>query len=123
MSTAYLLSKMLDSDTIKKIVERTRKGGAEIVELLGNGSAYYAPASAIYSMIAAILKDQKRLLPSIALLEGEYGFTDICLGVPTILGANGIEQVVELQLSEDEQQQLQISADSVTEVKQSLTNK
>ena len=117
------LSKMLDSDTIKKIVERTRKGGAEIVELLGNGSAYYAPASAIYSMIAAILKDQKRLLPSIALLEGEYGFTDICLGVPTILGANGIEQVVELQLSEDEQQQLQISADSVTEVKQSLTNK
>ncbi|MBU7218628.1 malate dehydrogenase [Staphylococcus gallinarum] len=117
------LSKMLDSDTIKKIVERTRKGGAEIVELLGNGSAYYAPASAIYSMIAAILKDQKRLLPSIALLEGEYGFTDICLGVPTILGANGIEQVVELQLSKDEQQQLQISADSVTEVKQSLTNK
>ena len=74
-------------------------------------------------MIAAILKDQKRLLPSIALLEGEYGFTDICLGVPTILGANGIEQVVELQLSKDEQQQLQISADSVTEVKQSLTNK
>ncbi|MCG7339769.1 malate dehydrogenase [Staphylococcus sp. ACRSN] len=117
------LNKMLDSQTIESIVARTRKGGAEIVELLGNGSAYYAPASAIYSMIAAILKDQKRLLPSIALLEGEYGFTDICLGVPTILGSNGIEQVVELQLSEEEQRQLQISADSVTEVKQSLTKK
>lgn len=117
------LSKMLDKYTIESIVERTRKGGAEIVELLGNGSAYYAPASAIYSMIAAILKDQKRLLPSIALLEGEYGFNDICLGVPTILGTNGIEQVIELQLSEEEQRQLQISADSVAEVKQSLTNK
>lgn len=114
------LNKMLDTAQIEHIVERTRKGGAEIVELLGNGSAYYAPASAIYSMLEAILKDQKRLLPSIALLEGEYGFSDICLGVPTILGEQGIERIVELELSEEEQTQLKVSADSVVEVKQSL---
>ncbi|MBU0436896.1 malate dehydrogenase [Staphylococcus succinus] len=117
------LNKMLDTAQIEHIVERTRKGGAEIVELLGNGSAYYAPASAIYSMLEAILKDQKRLLPSIALLEGEYGFSDICLGVPTILGEQGIERIVELELSEEEQAQLKISADSVVEVKQSLKQK
>ncbi|MEB8125897.1 malate dehydrogenase [Staphylococcus succinus] len=114
------LNKMLDTAQIEHIVERTRKGGAEIVELLGNGSAYCAPASAIYSMLEAILKDQKRLLPSIALLEGEYGFSDICLGVPTILGEQGIERIVELELSEEEQTQLKVSADSVVEVKQSL---
>ncbi|PTI76409.1 malate dehydrogenase [Staphylococcus succinus] len=114
------LNKMLDTAQIERIVERTRKGGAEIVELLGNGSAYYAPASAIYSMLEAILKDQKRLLPSIALLEGEYGFSNICLGVPTVLGEQGIERIVELELSEEEQAQLKISADSVVEVKQSL---
>ncbi|KRG09198.1 malate dehydrogenase [Staphylococcus sp. NAM3COL9] len=114
------LNKLLNDAQVTQIVERTRKGGAEIVELLGNGSAYYAPASAVYSMVEAILKDQKRLLPSIALLEGEYSFSDICLGVPTILGSKGIERIVELQLSEDEQAQLQVSANAVTEVKQSL---
>lgn len=114
------LNKLLNNTQITQIVERTRKGGAEIVELLGSGSAYYAPASAVYSMVEAILKDQKRLLPSIALLEGEYSFSDICLGVPTILGSKGIERIVELQLSEDEQAQLQVSANAVTEVKKSL---
>lgn len=114
------LNKLLNNTQITQIVERTRKGGAEIVELLGSGSAYYAPASAVYSMVEAILKDQKRLLPSIALLEGEYSFSDICLGVPTILGFKGIERIVELQLSEDEQAQLQVSANAVTEVKKSL---
>ena len=114
------LNKLLNNTQITQIVDRTRKGGAEIVELLGSGSAYYAPASAVYSMVEAILKDQKRLLPSIALLEGEYSFSDICLGVPTILGSKGIERIVELQLSEDEQAQLQVSANAVTEVKKSL---
>ncbi|MGJ5709589.1 malate dehydrogenase [Staphylococcus equorum] len=114
------LNKLLNNTQITQIVERTRKGGAEIVELLGSGSAYYAPASVVYSMVEAILKDQKRLLPSIALLEGEYSFSDICLGVPTILGSKGIERIVELQLSEDEQAQLQVSANAVTEVKKSL---
>ena len=75
---------LIAEDVLERIVNRTRKGGAEIVELLGKGSAYYAPATAIYEMIEAILKDQKRLLPSIAYLEGEYGFSDICLRVPTI---------------------------------------
>lgn len=117
---AVPLNKLLNNTQITQIVERTRKGGAEIVELLGSGSAYYAPASAVYSMVEAILKDQKRLLPSIALLEGEYSFSDICIGVPTILGSKGIERIVELQLSEDEQAQLQVSANAVTEVKKSL---
>lgn len=114
------LRSLLDDTQIEGIVERTRKGGAEIVELLGNGSAYYAPASAVYSMLVAILKDQKRLLPTISYLDGEYGYSDICLGVPTILGENGIERVVELELSSEEQGQLKVSAVSVTEVKQSL---
>ncbi|WP_251518907.1 MULTISPECIES: malate dehydrogenase [Staphylococcus] len=114
------LRSLLDDTQIEGIVARTRKGGAEIVELLGNGSAYYAPASAVYSMLVAILKDQKRLLPTISYLDGEYGYSDICLGVPTILGENGIERVVELKLSTEEQEQLKVSADSVTEVKQSL---
>lgn len=116
------LHQLLNQTQIEQIVERTRKGGAEIVALLGNGSAYYAPASAVFEMIEAILKDQHRLLPSIALLEGEYGFSDICLGVPTILSEKGIENIVELALSDNEQAQLRISADSVEEVKQALKN-
>ncbi|MGI2286223.1 malate dehydrogenase [Staphylococcus cohnii] len=117
------LTKLLDETTISQIIERTRKGGAEIVELLGTGSAYYAPTSAVYSMLEAILKDQQRLLPAIAYLEDEYGFSDICLGVPTILGGNGIERILELTLSDEELKQLQISANAVQQVKQSLKNK
>ncbi|WKU92253.1 malate dehydrogenase [Staphylococcus saprophyticus] len=116
------LHQLLNQTQIEQIVERTRKGGAEIVALLGNGSAYYASASAVFEMIEAILKDQHRLLPSIALLEGEYGFSDICLGVPTVLSEKGIENIVELALSDNEQAQLRISADSVEEVKQALKN-
>lgn len=116
------LHQLLNQTQIEQIVERTRKGGAEIVALLGNGSACYAPASAVFEMIEAILKDQHRLLPSIALLEGEYGFSDICLGVPTVLSEKGIENIVELALSDNEQAQLRISADSVEEVKQALKN-
>lgn len=116
------LHQLLNQTQIEQIVERTRKGGAEIVALLGNGSAYYAPASAVFEMIEAILKDQHRLLPSIALLEGEYGFSDVCLGVPTVLSEKGIENIVELALSDNEQAQLRISADSVEEVKQALKN-
>ena len=114
------LAELLAQDKIEAIVERTRKGGAEIVGLLGTGSAYYAPAAAIYSMLEAIIKDQKRLLPSIALLKGEYGYHDICLGVPTILGAQGIEKIVTLSLSADEQAQLDTSAKAVTDVKAAL---
>lgn len=110
------LEKLLPTDRIEAIVNRTRKGGGEIVQLLGNGSAYYAPAAAIVEMVEAILKDQRRILPAIAYLDGEYGFHDMYLGVPTILGANGIERVLELELTEAETAALQRSADSVRTV-------
>lgn len=114
------LYKLLDDETISGIVERTRKGGAEIVGLLGNGSAYYAPAAALVQMAEAILKDQKRLLPAIALLGGEYGYSDVYLGVPTILGENGIEKIVELDLTDSEKAELQVSKESVEKVMQVL---
>lgn len=110
------LDKLLPTDRIEAIVNRTRKGGGEIVQLLGNGSAYYAPAAAIVEMVEAILKDQRRILPAIAYLDGEYGFHDLYLGVPTILGANGIERVLELELTEDETAALEQSAESVRSV-------
>ncbi|KDN57223.1 malate dehydrogenase [Exiguobacterium sp. AB2] len=115
------LEKLLPHDQIEAIVNRTRKGGGEIVQLLGNGSAYYAPAAAIVEMVEAILKDQRRILPAIAYLEGEYGFRDLYLGVPTILGANGIERVLELELTEDETAALKRSAESVRSVLDVLT--
>lgn len=110
------LTDLISEDRLEAIIERTRKGGAEIVNLLGNGSAYYAPAAAIVEMAEAILKDQKRVLPSIAYLEGEYGQDGIYLGVPTVLGAGGIEKVIELDLTEEEQRALDHSAASVKAV-------
>ncbi|MBD3109651.1 malate dehydrogenase [Bacillus sp. AGMB 02131] len=110
------LSSLIPLERLEAIVERTRKGGAEIVNLLGNGSAYYAPAASLVEMTEAILKDQRRILPSIAYLEGEYGFRDLCLGVPVILGAGGAEEIVELELTADEQTALTKSADSVRNV-------
>lgn len=115
------LEKLLPSDRIEAIVSRTRKGGGEIVQLLGNGSAYYAPAAAIVEMVEAILKDQRRILPAITYLEGEYGFHDLYLGVPTVLGANGIERVLELELTDEEQAALKRSAESVRSVLNVLT--
>lgn len=114
------ITELLSPSELEYIIQRTRDGGAEIVNLLGNGSAYYAPAAALYEMVIAILKDQKRVLPTIAFLDGEYGYRDICLGVPTVLGKQGVERVIELKLSESEQQQLDLSADAVMKVKQSL---
>ncbi|WP_342543281.1 malate dehydrogenase [Paenisporosarcina sp. FSL H8-0542] len=110
------LETLIPADRLAEIVERTRKGGAEIVNLLGNGSAYYAPAASIVEMAVAILKDQRRVLPSIAYLEGEYGLEGIYLGVPTILGAGGIEQIIELDLTESEKAELEKSAASVRTV-------
>ncbi|MDQ0231014.1 malate dehydrogenase [Metabacillus malikii] len=110
------LEKLMAKDRLDAIVERTRKGGGEIVNLLGNGSAYYAPAASIVEMVEAIIKDQRRIIPAIAYLEGEYGFTGIYLGVPTVLGGNGIEEIIELDLTEDEQKALQKSVDSVKNV-------
>ncbi|WP_096189698.1 malate dehydrogenase [Evansella halocellulosilytica] len=110
------LEKLISKDRLDSIVERTRKGGGEIVNLLGTGSAYYAPAASIVQMVEAILKDKKRILPSIAYLEGEYGYEDMYLGVPSILGGDGIEKVIELDLNEDEKAQLEQSAESVRNV-------
>ena len=110
------LETLIPKDRLDAIVERTRKGGGEIVNLLGNGSAYYAPAASLVEMCEAILKDQRRVLPSIAYLEGEYGHEGIYLGVPTILGAGGIEKIIELELTEDEKTALQKSVDSVKSV-------
>jgi malate dehydrogenase len=110
------LETLIPQDRLEAIVERTRKGGGEIVNLLGNGSAYYAPAAALTEMTEAILKDQRRVLPAIAYLEGEYGYTGIYLGVPTIIGGNGIEKVLQLELTDFEKAALDRSAESVKNV-------
>ena len=100
------LDKWLSKDRIDLIVDRTRKGGGEIVNLLGNGSAYYAPAASLVQMAEAILKDKKRILPTIAYLEGEYGYSDLYLGVPTVLGGNGLEKIIVLELTAEEKAEI-----------------
>lgn len=110
------LDKIISPERIEAIVERTRKGGGEIVNLLGNGSAYYAPAASMVQMAEAILKDKKRILPSVAYLEGEYGCDNLYLGVPTILGGDGIEHIIELPLTEKENEGLKRSIESVQSV-------
>lgn len=115
------LEKLISKDRLDQIVERTRKGGGEIVELLGNGSAYYAPAAALTEMAEAILKDQRRVLPVVAYLEGEYGYSDLYLGVPVILGGNGVEKVIELDLTESEKAALDKSVESVKNVMKVLS--
>lgn len=112
---------LISKERLDEIVQRTRVGGGEIVNLLGNGSAYYAPAAALTQMTEAVLKDKKRILPVIAYLEGEYGYDNLFLGVPAILGGNGIERIFELELTKDEQSQLDRSADSVRDVIQIVT--
>jgi malate dehydrogenase len=109
------LTKLAAPDRIDAMVERTRKGGGEVVELLGT-SAWYAPAAAVTEMVEAVLLDQKRVLPCTAYLEGEYGVTDLYMGVPVKLGATGIEEIVELDLSQQEQAWFQDSAAAVRDV-------
>ena len=110
----------LSQDRIDALVERTRKGGAEIVGYLKTGSAYYAPASAAVQMVEAIVKDKKRILPCAAWLTGEYGQDGIFLGVPCKLGASGLEQIFEVDLTDAERAELQSSADAVRETMQAL---
>jgi malate dehydrogenase len=107
---------LISKDRLDAIVARARTGGGEIVNLLGNGSAYYAPAASLVQMAEAILKDKKRILPAIAYLEGEYGYQNLYLGVPVVLGGSGIEKVLELELTEPEKAALDKSADSVRNV-------
>jgi malate dehydrogenase len=109
------LRELVSEERIQQMVERTAKGGGEIVQLLGT-SAWYAPGAAIAQMVDAILLDQKRVLPCTALLEGEYGIDGLYIGVPVKLGAGGIEEIVELELSDDERQALEQSAEAVRDV-------
>jgi len=110
------IEKLIPADRIEAIVQRARVGGGEIVNLLGNGSAYYAPAASLVQMTEAVLKDKKRIIPVIAYLEGEYGYKNLFMGVPAILGGDGIEKVLELDLTVDEQAALDKSAQSVRNV-------
>ncbi len=107
------LSQLLPKETIDRLVDRTRKGGGEIVNLLKTGSAFYAPSAGAIQMAEAILKDKKRILPCCVYLDGEYGLKDICFGVPIKLGAKGVESIIELQLTQEEKALLAKSAESV----------
>ncbi len=107
------LPDLLSADRIEAIVERTRKGGGEIVSLLKEGSAYYAPSSAVAEMVEAIVKDNKRILPCAAWLTGEYGLSDLYMGVPVKLGRNGVEHILEINLNEEEKAALEQSAEHV----------
>ena len=107
------ITELLPSDRIEAIVDRTRKGGAEIVELLKTGSAYYAPASAAVEMIEAILKDKKKILPCAVYLEGEYGINNLFIGVPVKLGGAGVEEIIQVDLTDEEKEGLKNSAASV----------
>jgi len=104
---------LLAADKLEAIVDRTRNGGAEIVSLLKTGSAYYAPAAATAQMVEAIVRDKKRLLPCAAYCDQEYGVGGFFVGVPAIVGSNGVERVVELELTADEQKHFDHSVDAV----------
>ena len=110
------LPDLMPKEKIDAIVARTRKGGAEIVNLLKTGSAYYAPSAAVVEMVEAILKDKKKILPVAAYLEGEYGIKGLFVGVPVKLGARGVEQIIEIKLTPEENAELQKSAASVREL-------
>jgi malate dehydrogenase len=107
------LAELLDSRRIEELIHRTRNGGAEIVSLLKTGSAYYAPAASVVQMVRAILLDEKRVLPCAAYLEGEYGISGLFLGVPVVLGKEGVKKVIELRLTDEESKALKQSASSV----------
>ncbi len=116
------VSQFLKQQTIDDIVERTRGGGAEILALRQNSSAYDAPGAAVATMVDAIVHDRKRVLPSVAILDGEYGCQDIAIGVPTVLGKNGMENIIELDLNEQEQKDFDNSVAQVKNDLQTLDN-
>jgi len=110
------ITELMPADRVEALVQRTRDGGAEIVGLLKQGSAFYAPSAAAVEMMEAILRDKKKILPCCVHLEGEYGINDLYVGVPVKLGAKGAEEVIEITLSDEEKAQLQHSSDAVTEL-------
>ncbi|HEX7627831.1 MAG TPA: malate dehydrogenase, partial [Candidatus Methanoperedens sp.] len=107
------ITELMQESTIRQLVDRTINGGAEIVNLLKTGSAFYAPSAAVTNMVEAVIKDTKRILPACAYLSGEYGKKDIYLGVPVKLGRIGIEEILELELTGEEKKALDISAEAV----------
>ena len=109
------ITELLTREAIARLVERTRNGGAEIVQLLKNGSAYFAPSAAAYVMVEAIISDRHRIFPAAAHLTGEYGLKDVFMGVPVQIGRQGVEKVIELQLTDDELSSLHASAASIQE--------
>ena len=115
------VTELIDKDKLDAIVDRTKKGGGELVNLMGT-SAWYAPGAAAAQMVEAIIKDSQRIFPCCALLNGQYGLKDIYLGVPVKLGKNGIEEIIELKLNDDEMKLLHSSAKSVKEVMDVLDN-
>jgi malate dehydrogenase len=110
------ITELMDRATIDRLVERTRNGGAEIVSLLKAGSAYYAPSASVVEMVEAILKDKKKIVPCAAYLRGEYGLRDLYVGVPVKLGAGGVEDIIEIRLTDDEKAALGRSAQAVREL-------
>ena len=110
------ITELMDTATIEAVVKRTAGGGGEIVKLLGSGSAYYAPGSAVVEMVEAILKDKKKILPCATFLQCEYGIEGFFVGVPVKLGARGVEEIIQIELTADEQAALQKSADAVKEL-------
>jgi malate dehydrogenase len=110
------ITDLLAQNRVEAIVDRTRNGGAEIVQLLQSGSAFYAPSAAVVEMVDAVLLDQKRILPCAAYLQGEYGIDDLFVGVPVKLGASGVEEIVELDLEDAELEDLRNSAGAVREL-------
>jgi malate dehydrogenase len=106
----------MPKEQLDKIIDRTRKGGGEIVALLKTGSAYYAPSAAVTQMVDAIFNDRKKVLPCAAYLEGEYGINGLFVGVPVKLGARGIEEIIQIKLTAEEQAALQKSAAAVKEL-------
>jgi malate dehydrogenase len=107
------IAELMDQVTLDRLVKRTRDGGIEIVNFLKTGSAYYAPAAAAVEMVEAILKDQKRILPCAVYLQGEFGIRDTVVGIPIKIGRNGMEQIIQIKLSADEQAALERSANDV----------
>jgi malate dehydrogenase len=114
------ITQLMEPRTIERLVDRTRKGGAEIVAYLKTGSAYFAPAASVAEMVEAVVTDRKALAPCAAFLRGEYGIENLFIGVPVLLGKNGIERIVELELEEPEMQLLQQSAEAVRKGVQEL---
>ncbi len=114
------ITELMSKDRINALIDRTANGGAEIVSLLKTGSAFFAPASAAVEMAESILKDKKKILPCAAYLEGEYGINNLFIGVPVKLGANGIEEIIQIDLTDEEKTALQKSAEAVADLVEAL---